>query len=110
MEPVKQFLSKIVGVQFTADGRNYLLKEDRGNEIKLIPDNENKYDNFAVAVFSHPAEIKLGYVPREQAPDIRKYLERYVVKTIIEGLVNADKKSIQANLLISLYESNENNN
>ena len=103
MEPIRQIISKIVGVQFTADGRNYLLKEDRGNEVRLVPDNENRYDNQAVAVYSHPAEIKLGYIPREQAPDVRNYLEKYVVKTTIEGLVNADKKSIQANILISLY-------
>lgn len=44
-----------------------------GTQLKLVPEPNNQYDPNAVLVTS-PGGLKIGYIPREQAPYVQKIL------------------------------------
>jgi hypothetical protein len=54
------------------DGVDVFNELKIGTDLALVAEPENKYDNYAVAVYFH--EHKLGYVPRGKNKYISKFL------------------------------------
>lgn len=67
--------SKVAGVTF--EGRQEVMKNVKiGQVVRLEPEPENQYDSNAVAVIVESDGIgKIGYIPRDDAPDFKEMLE-----------------------------------
>lgn len=73
------FYSKINGLTFTRPGQEKKGIEiiptlKKGQELKLVPEPENKFDPNAIAVYYE--NLHLGYIPKETAKSMKYEMER----------------------------------
>lgn len=88
-----------VGFRFNPKGQKAILHhvaDDFEELFSFVPEDDNEYDEFAVAVFFNG--IKAGYVAREDAPHMRKFLDEYSSfrNNIIEVNLNDKRSQINA--------------
>jgi hypothetical protein len=55
------------------DGVEVFKMLEIGTRLRLVPEPENPFDPFAVAVYFR--ETKLGYIPRQQNRTVHQFLE-----------------------------------
>ena len=93
------FYSKIAGVTF--DNRQELIEElydsgqlNVGQQLILVRDRYNRYDNNAVAVM-HPSNRQLGFLSKDVASNVAPKMDRgtrYVVE--VSGVTGVDNYGV----------------
>ena len=64
----------IVGTAFCEGGNQIIGALKRGDELTLVREPTNKFDLFAVAIYSGASRI--GYVPRRQNAALAQYIDQ----------------------------------
>lgn len=97
------FHTKVVGSTFCG-GQELLHTISAGQEIKLIPEPDNKYDPNAIQIFISDDD-RLGYIPKETAPIIHEEWGRNrILKCKVAEITGQGKANLGANLEIEVYE------
>ena len=74
-----------------------------GTELKLVRDEDNKFDPYAVAVYLD--DLKLGYIPRGENHDLSKFLEmgyEDIFEVRVNKLDHAEHPEEQVGIIVYL--------
>ena len=69
--------TRVAGVSFR---QSSMKKVVEGHKLILISEPTNKYDPNAIMVCLGDTEDQIGYIPKSEAPDVKKLLEEGKVK------------------------------
>lgn len=94
-----QMHSKIVGSTF-CDSQELFKKLSKGEELTLVPEPENKFDDHAIRVENQYGD-KLGYIPRATAYDLfEEMLLDIEYKASVAEITGQGKDNAGCNILI----------
>ena len=97
-EKKKDFKFYVAGVQFREDWESRLSELEVGDDIDLIPEPTNKYDQYAVKVLF--GSTMLGYVPAKtgESKIVNMLMEKYP-NSIVGVVTKVDPKEKPWNAL-----------
>lgn len=110
----------IAGMQYSVDlsseqGKNLIDSMVPGTQLSLVREKNNRYDNWAIAIFSSDGQIKLGYISRYKNEAVARLMDAGVsviaLVSSIDDMDAAKTKTRTENMLIpiKLYVVNGNN-
>lgn len=99
------FHSKVVGSTFCG-GQDIIKNElSEKDELKLIPEPDNKFDKNAIMVFWK--DKRIGYLPKETSEKIQDDLEKYTLQAFVSEITGKDKNNAGCNIIIYVMKDEE---